>query len=170
MLKNKAKINHKDYYAFNMNRPEGAGGGGIATIVANSIKQHATKVAENNDQEEYMIVRLEHIKPALNIVHIYGRIETRAGPEKVLEGWKQILNELDRIQSNHEAALLIGDLNRAVGGGSEGVEGNKSEVSYGGSLVRDLIGSGDYIMLNNLSLTTGGPWTRVCPATGRKSC
>ena len=118
MLRNKSKINHKEYFTFNMNRPDGAGGGGIATMVANTIKQHATKVAENNEHEEYMIVRLEHVKPALNIVHIYGRIETRAGPEKVLEGWKQILNELDRIQSNHEAALLIGDLNRAVGGGA----------------------------------------------------
>ena len=77
---------------------------------------------------------------------------------------------MSRIEANHEAALLIGDKNRAVGGGKEGVVGNKREVSYGGSLVRDLIGSGDYIMLNNLSLARSGPWTRVCPATGRKSC
>ena len=77
MLRNKAKTKHKDYFSFCMNCPNGAGGGGIATMVANSIKQHATKIAENNNLEEYMIVRLEHVKPALNIMHIYGRIESR---------------------------------------------------------------------------------------------
>ena len=71
-----------------MNRPEGVCGGGIATMVANSIKQHATKVAENNNHDEYTIIRLEHVKPAINIVQVYGRIETRTGPEKVAEGWK----------------------------------------------------------------------------------
>ena len=36
--------------------------------------------------------------------------------------------------------------------------------------MRELISSGEYFVLNNLSLTTGGPWTRVCPGTGRSSC
>ena len=170
MLKNKSKINHKDYCTFGLNRANGSGGGGIATMVANTIKKHATKVSENNDQDEYMIVRLEHVKPALNIVRVYGRIESRAGNEKILEGWKQFLAELKRIQVKQEAILILGDLNRAVGDGEMGVEGNKDQVSYGGSIIRDLIISGDFVMLNNLSLTTGGPWTRVCPGTGRKSC
>ena len=66
--------------------------------------------------------------------------------------------------------LIIGDMNRAVGCGKEGVEGNKSLVSYGGSMIRDLIGSGDYFLLNNMSLTMGGPWTRICPGNGSPSC
>ena len=170
MLRNKAKINHKDYFSFCLNRPEGAEGGGIATMVANDIKMHATKIAESNDQDEYMVIRLEHVKPALNILHIYGRIESRTSCDKVLEGWKQILNELSLIEARQEAVLIIGDLNRAVGDGEEGVRGNKSQVSFGGSLIRDLTSSGDYSILNNLSLTTGGPWTRVCPSTGSSSC
>ena len=117
-----------------------------------------------------MIVCLEHVKPALNIVHVYGRIESRTGNDKVLEGWKQILKELSTIQSKKEAILIIGDLNRAVGDGLVGVVGNRSQVSFRGSLVRELISSGEYFVLNNLSLTTGGPWTRVCPASGRSSC
>ena len=88
MLRKKNKINHKEYFGFNMNRPEEVGGGVIAAMVANSIKQHATKAAENNNHDDYTIIRLEHGKPALNIVHVYGRIETRTGPEKVAEGWK----------------------------------------------------------------------------------
>ena len=107
-LRKKAQINHKECFLFCLNRPEG--GGGIATMVANKIKKHATKIAENNDNDEYMVVRLEHVKPALNIVHVYGRVEGRTGPEKVLEDWKQIMKELNRIQAKHEAILLIGDL------------------------------------------------------------
>ena len=49
MLRNKAKIKHKNYLSFCLNRAEGAGGGGIASLIANSIKQHATKVAESNE-------------------------------------------------------------------------------------------------------------------------
>ena len=106
-----------------------------------------------------MVIRLEHVKPAVNLVHIYGPIESRTSSDKVLDGWKQILNELSLIEARQEAALIIGDLNRAVGAGEEGVRGNKSQVSYGGSLVWDLISSGHYCILNNVSLTKGGPWT-----------
>ena len=110
-------------------------------MVANSIKCYATKIAENNNLEEYTIVRLEHVKPALNIMHIYGRIESRTRAESVLEGWTQILQELTRIEARQEAVLIVGDMNRAVGSGKEGVKGNTSQVSNGGSMIRDLIGS-----------------------------
>ena len=43
-------------------------------------------------------------------------------------------------------------------------------MSYGGGLIRDLISTGKYFLLNNLDLARGGPWTRVCPATGSQSC
>ena len=170
LLRNKAKINQKDYVSFCMNRPEGAGGGGIATMVAESLKQNCTKVASNNEHEEYMVLRLEHVKPALNIINVYGRLESRTGVEKVSEGWAEILKELKQIESREEAILIIGDLNRAIGGGAEGVDGNKPEVSYGGKLIRDLVSSGDFFLLNNLGITRGGPWTRVCPGTGKGSC
>ena len=170
LLKNKTRINLENYFSFCQNRPEGAGGGGIATMVSNSIKSNATKIAQNNQHDEYMVVRLDHIKPALNIFHIYGQVEKRAGPEKVLEGWTQILQELGRIEATQEAILIVGDLNRAIGDDDAGVEGNKKEVSYGGGLVRNLIMSKRYFILNNLSLTKGGPWTRICPGAGTTSC
>ena len=50
------------------------------------------------------------------------------------------------------------------------MEGNRREISYRGSLIRDLVSSGEYFLLNNLNLTMGGPWTRVCPGDGRPSC
>ena len=170
MLRNKSNIKQKEYFSFCMNRPEGAGGGGIATLVADSIKQHCTKIAAGNDNEEFMIVRLEHVKPALNIVNIYGRVESRTGGEKVLEGWTEIVKEVKKIEDRGEASLIIGDFNRAVGDGENGVAGNRPEVSYGGRLIRELVSSGDFFLLNNHSITTGGPWTRICPGTGKGSC
>ena len=67
-------------------------------------------------------------------------------------------------------ALIVGDLNCAVGNGKLGVEGNTARVSYGGELIRDLINTGDYVLLNSLSIAKGGPWTRVCPGAGGPSC
>ena len=67
LLRNKTKITHKDYVSFRQNCADGDGGGGIATLIANAIKHHATKVVKNNDNEEYLIVRLEHVKPALTL-------------------------------------------------------------------------------------------------------
>ena len=169
-MRNKAKANHKDYVSFSQNRADGAGGGGIVTMVANNLKAYATKVTSNNKHDEFMVTRLDHVKPALNIIHVYGQTEGRAGQQKVLEGCAEILKELTNIEARKELALLVGDLNRAVGRGELGIEGNSSKISYGGQLIRDLIGAGEYVLLNNLSLAVGGPWTRVCPGAGGSSC
>ena len=165
LLRNKAKASNKEYISFNQNRAEGAGGGGIVTMVSKHLKAFATKVSSNNKYDEYMVTRLDNVKPALNIVHVYGQTEGRAGRQQVLEGWTEILKELANIEATKELALLVGDLNRAVGGGELGVEGNSSKISYGGQLIRDLVSAGDYVLLNNLSLAVGGPWTRVCPGS-----
>ena len=170
LLRNKAKASNKEYVSFSQNRAEGAGGGGIVTMVSNHLKAHATKVASNNNYDEYMVTRLDNVKPALNIVHVYGQTEGRAGQQQVLEGWTEILKELANIEARKELALLVGDLSRAVGKGKLGVEGNSGKISYGGQMIRDLVNAGDYVLLNDLSLAVGGPWTRVGPGAGGPSC
>ena len=114
-----------------------------------------------------MLTRLENVEPALNIFNIYGQIEGRAGGvDKILESWGRIKKELALIEARGEAVLILGDLNRAVGAGELGVAGNKPGISYGGKLVRDLVASGEYVIVNNLALAEGGPWTREDPADG----
>ena len=110
------------------------------------------------------------MKPPFNIVHIYGQNEGRAGQQNILEGWKEILKELGNIKARNEGARVVGDLNRAVGSSELGVKGNSEKVSYGGQLIRELISAGDYLILNNLSIAKGGPWTRICPGDGGRSC
>ena len=43
--------------------------------VANNPKKFATKVVDDNKNDELIVTRLDNGKPALNVVHIYGRIK-----------------------------------------------------------------------------------------------
>ena len=62
-------------------------------------------------------------------------------------------------------------MNRAVGDGKYGIKGNKPIISYGGKLVRELLESDGYVLLNNLDIVEGGPWTFISRADpGIKSC
>ena len=54
-----------------------------------------------------------------------------------------------------------------------GVVGNHPEVSPGGKLVRELLMSREWVLVNSLGegeVVHGGPFTREDPATGNKSC
>ena len=57
------------------------------------------------------------------------------------------------IKSRNESALVIGDMNKLVG---DLVPGNHSKVSHGGELVRELIKSEEYILVNATDLVIGG--------------
>ena len=80
-------------------------------------------------------------------------------------------NEIKNIESRGEGCLLIGDMNWAIGDGRWGIEGNKSNVSYGGLLMRELLETQEYFLLNNLSMVEGWPWTWFSRADSKvKSC
>jgi hypothetical protein len=67
---------------------------------------------------------------------------------------------------------LAGDLNKLVGQGNLGVTGNHPDISLGGRLLLDLLGTGNWVLVNGLGqeVVTGGPFTRKDPATGNMSC
>ena len=48
--------------------------------------------------------------------------------------------------------------------------GNKEKISFGGQLVRDLIYSEEFVIVNNLDLAEGGPWTWVDQADPQHRC
>jgi hypothetical protein len=133
--------------------------GGVATLVSNDLKQNTTKVGEGTLDDEYNIVRLDHVKPPVNVINYYGEQESRTPNDDILKSWYRLVKEIKDIEGRGEAFLLIGDFNRAVGGGKWGIEGNKCKVSFGGQLVRDLLENEGYILLNSLDLVEGGPWT-----------
>ena len=99
--------------------------GGIATLVSNKLKANTTKVGEGIDGDEYNIVRLDHVQPPVNIINYYGSQESRTANEDILQSWYRLQKHMRDIHVRGEACLLIGDLNRAVGAGRWGVNGNK---------------------------------------------
>ena len=82
------------------------------------------------------------------------------------------MNEMEGIRARKEFCLLLGDLNKLVGCGDQGITGNNPEVSLGGQLLRDLLTTRNWCLINGLGqeIVEGGPFTRRDPATGNLSC
>ena len=71
------------------------------------------------------------------------------------------MQEISKIEARGEYVCLIGDFNRKIG---DLVPRNNSESeSYGGSLIRQLIETGRYILVNASDKVKGGPFTRYDP-------
>ena len=142
-------------------------------MVEDSLRQQCVRVSDHWDGDEFLILRLEHVEPALNIINFYGMQEGKEGEEgkkKVVESWTKLKKELLLIEGRNEAVVLMGDYNRAIGNDDYGVPGNKEKISHGGELVRDLMREGEYVLVKGLSLAEGGPSTRVDPDLGVLSC
>ena len=65
-LKGKRKVRLKNYFSFCKNRSKAKGG--VATVVANYLQSNTVKVAEGREGDEYLITRLDHVTPAVNIM------------------------------------------------------------------------------------------------------
>ena len=169
-LQGKNKVIIPGYLTFTKNRLLKSMGG-VSVSVGNYMRQNAVKVKEGIDDDEYVIVRVDKFRFPINVLSYYGEQESRNTNGKILEKWDRFKKDLDNIKLKGEAALIIGDFNKLVGCDEFGVEGNNPDITYGGKLVRELIKSGEYILVNNTWKTTGGPFTREDPAKlHKKSC
>ena len=66
---------------------------------------------------------------------------------------------------------MAGDFNKKVGNDELGVTGNHPEITFGGELVRELVASEEFILVNNSEVARGGPFTRWDPSDEtKKSC
>ena len=145
--------------------------GGVCTVVKNSLKPYTVKVQEGADDDEYLVTRIDNVKPAINIVNVYGGQESRMDKQDVLEAWGRLKKELDKIKEKDENCILLGDFNGAIGADNNGVPGNHEKVSFGGQLVRELLEDEEYVLLNSIPRAEGGPWTWVSRANPNiKSC
>ena len=107
----------------------------------------------------------------MNVINCYG--EQRNTRKEEVEGkWERLMKEMEGIRARQEFCVLLGDLNKLVGIGEWGVPGNKPEISLGGRLLRDLLATGNWVLINGLGqdIVHGGPFTRKDPATGIESC
>ena len=120
---------------------------------------------------EYLVTRLECFSPALNVINCYGE-QTNTRKEDIERKWDRLRKDMEKIRIRKEFCLLIGDLNKHVGIGPLGVPGNHPEVSFGGRLLKELLETGNWVLINGLGpeIVHGGPFTRKDPASGRQSC
>ena len=108
----------------------------------------------------FLLIRLGHVEPALNVLNVNGGIETIMTKQEVTENWVRLKKEITNIKERDEGLVLIGDMNRAI---INIVEGNHPTVLHGGSLIREL--------LNSIQEAEGGPWTLVSRVDSSvKSC
>ena len=164
------KVSLKPYISWTKNRTE-KGGGGIATAVNQNFKDQAVAAGEGEKDDEFLITRIDTFSPALNVINNYGE-QRSTRKEDIEEKWQRLRKELELVRLRGEFCLWAGDLNRLVGTGELGVPGNKQEVSLGGRLLRELLATKDWVLVNGLGreVVEGGPFTRRDPATGNMSC
>ena len=169
-LVNNMKISLNTYTTWTKNRTD-KGGGGISTSVSQQFSDLAVGAGEGDRDDEFLITRVEAFSPALCVINSYGE-QRITKKEEVEEKWGRLLKELEDIRRRGEFCVWAGDQNKLVGAGELGVPGNSPETSLGGRLLRELLASGNWILVNGLGaeIVEGGPHTRKDPATGKKSC
>ena len=113
----------KNFFSYSKNRMKAKGG--VATVISNHLKQNAVKVTEGKEGDEYIITRLDHVLPPVNIINIYGQQESRTSKQEIFESWTRLREDLVQIENSGEGILIVGDMNRAVGNDELGVEGNQ---------------------------------------------
>ena len=97
-------------------------GGGVATAVSQQFSKSAVGAGEGENNNEYIVTRLEAFKPALNVVNSYGE-QRKSRKEEDEEKWGRLRRLLEEIRMRGEFCLLAGDLNKLVGEGELGVPG-----------------------------------------------
>ena len=117
------------------------------------------KVAEGENDEEFIITKHTQFEPPINVINIYGQQECRSSKEDIKRRWQSVLNEVYKIESQGELLVIAGDMNKHLK-----VESNKnSKTSFGGRLIEEFIETGDYVLINTTKVVTNGPNTRYSP-------
>ena len=95
------------------------------------------------------------------MLNLYGQQESRMRREEIEEHWEEIMGVISRVEAREEHLVLIGDANRHLG---SLIPGNIEKVSHGGELMKELLETDKYVLLNSSSKSRNGPWTRIDPA------
>ena len=168
-LTGRMKANLNPYTTWTKNRSVQSGGG-VATSISPQYKDTTVGVGEGQFNDEYIITRVANFSPALNVVNCYGE-QRKLKNTEVEAKWSRLMKELANVRARNEFCLLAGDLNKLVGCDFLGIPGNHSELSYGGKLLRELLSTENWFLINGMGeeVVLGGPFTRQDPATGKQS-
>ena len=169
-FRNQKKMRIQGFNSFTRNR-QNKYMGGISTSVTNKDAKDTLKVAEGANDDEFLITRHSQFVTPINCVNIYGEQEGRSSKEDIENRWNRIINEIVKIEAKGELVLIAGDLNKHVG---DIIDGNNDKVTFGGQLVRNMLKSEKYQLINGSKKVVGGPYTRYDPSDpscdAKKAC
>ena len=72
LLVGNIKVSIQNYTSWSKNKITNNGGGGIATAVANQYRDCTGGAGQGEEEDEYLVTRLECFSPALNVINCYG--------------------------------------------------------------------------------------------------
>ena len=159
------------YKSYTRNR-KGKSHGGIVTSSLSSETNECLKISEGDETNEYIVTRHSQFVIPINVINVYFEQENRSPASVIRDHWKEILEEIIKIEVKGEHVILLGDFNRHIG---NIIRGNSEKVSEGGKLILDFLNSGEYVLVNGMSdRVTGGPFIRLEPSdpenNSKKSC
>ena len=165
------KLSLPEYSSYTKNRKVKSMGG-VATSIRKDEAGFALLISEGKDDDsEFLITRHAQFITPINIINYYGEQEGRSSNADIEDRWNVILENISNIERTGEEIIFIGDTNKLIGDGKNGVKNNNLKVSFGGKLIHTLLETGKFILLNNSEKCTGGPFTRVDPSNpSLKSC
>ena len=70
---------------------------GVCTAVQNALKPQTVKIKEGENGNEFLVTRIDKVKPAINIINVFGKTEDRMEDIEVLESWGKIKREIVNI-------------------------------------------------------------------------
>ena len=155
-LKKNKTLKIRGYSSFCRNRVNGHMGG-IATCVMDNDVKSTLKVTEGNDGNEFLITRHSQFTHPINIINIYGDVESRTKNDVIDDKWDEVLQEIVKIEARGEQILLIGDMNKHLG---SLINKNHEKVSHGGKRIKEFIDNGDFVLINGSDKEINGPFTR----------
>ena len=103
--------------------------GGVATAIKNEEKMFTIKVDEGMNKDEFILTRHSQFTPPINILNVYGEIESRSNTKEIEERWGRLMKIVSRIEACNTSLVLIGDMNKEIGNGQYGVKGKQTKKS-----------------------------------------
>ena len=158
-LQKNRKLKINGFKTFSRNRKEGRMGG-VATLVLENEEDETMKVTEGKETNEYVITRHGQFQRPINIINIYGDVESRTTVDNIDTKWNEILDEITKIEAREENVLIIGDLNKHS---VKYIRNNRDKETHGGNLIKELVRDGKYILVNSTNKTINSPFTRHSP-------
>ena len=109
-FQHKRTLNIPGYQSYTRNRTDKSHGG-IASSIIESEANECLKVAEGKESNEFLITRHNQFLTPINIINFYGEQEGRTPADVIEEHWKEIVDEVVKIEARGEHLIMLGDFN-----------------------------------------------------------